>query len=47
VKYYVKEERILTESIGKGEWVPVDDLQCERVLLFLFNLEIYLDKPIP
>jgi predicted DNA binding CopG/RHH family protein len=28
VKYYDEEERILIESIEKGEWVPVDDLQA-------------------
>lgn len=27
MKYYDEEERILVESIEKGEWVPVDDLQ--------------------
>jgi predicted DNA binding CopG/RHH family protein len=27
VKYYDEEERMLIESIEKGEWVPVDDLQ--------------------
>jgi len=27
MKYYDKEERMLVESIEKGEWVPVDDLQ--------------------
>ncbi len=27
MKYYDEEERILIESIEKGEWVPVDDLQ--------------------
>ncbi len=28
MKYYDEEERILIESIEKGEWVPVDDLQA-------------------
>ncbi len=27
MKYYDEEERTLIESIEKGEWVPVDDLQ--------------------
>ncbi len=28
MKYYDEEERILIESIEKGEWAPVDDLQA-------------------
>jgi predicted DNA binding CopG/RHH family protein len=28
VKYYDEEERLLIESIEKGEWVPSDDLQA-------------------
>ena len=28
MKYYDEEERILIESIEKGEWVSVDDLQA-------------------
>lgn len=27
MKYYDEEERILIDSIERGEWVPVDDLQ--------------------
>ncbi len=27
MKYYDEEERMLIESVEKGEWVPVDDLQ--------------------
>ena len=27
MKYYDEDERILVESIEKGEWVPVEDLQ--------------------
>ncbi len=28
MKYYDDEERMLIDSIEKGEWIPIDDLQA-------------------